>query len=409
MTAPRPSPDPVSSALPPVRVRRDLLIVVGLAASPLVALGCSRFAYALLLPAMRSELGWSFTTAGLMNTLNAVGYLVGALGTAWAAAKLGQRTAFVGSLVLTVLALGATAATRSLEVLLAVRSVLGIAGAGAFVLGGAITSTISRRHTPHRSAVLIGTYFAGGGVGIVASGLLVPAVLDRLGPAGWPAGWLVLSGLAAVGTAAATFAAYAAPTAPPAAPGSRRSWVPGLSRLASGYLLFGAGYIGYMTFIIALLTQVGLSPQQIAAFWVLLGVAGAVSGQVWARLLRGAQGGSAAAVLFVLLAVATGIPATTSATPALFVSGGLFGLCFLSLVGAVTAAGRDAVDPADTTAALGMLTTVFALGQVVGPWLSGALADRTGGHQLGLGVSAGLLLLGAVLCRLQPPRRAAAS
>lgn len=110
-----------------------------------------------------------------------------------------------------------------------------------------------------------------------------------------------------------------------------------------------------------------------------------------------------------LLAVATGIPAATSATPALFVSGGLFGLCFLSLVGAVTAAGRDAVDPADTTAALGMLTTVFALGQVVGPWLTGALADRTGGHQLGLGVSAGLLLVGALLCRLQPPRRTSAS
>ena len=98
------APTPVGS------FRRDLLIVVGLAASPLVALGCSRFAYALLLPAMRSELGWSFTTAGLMNTLNAVGYLVGALGTAWAAAKLGQRTAFVGSLAVTVLALAATAA-----------------------------------------------------------------------------------------------------------------------------------------------------------------------------------------------------------------------------------------------------------------------------------------------------------
>ena len=41
-----------------------------------------------------------------------------------------------------------------------------------------------------------------------------------------------------------------------------------------------------MTFIIAMLTQVGLSPKEIAVFWVALGVAGAVSGQVWARLLR---------------------------------------------------------------------------------------------------------------------------
>ncbi|MBK8470148.1 MAG: YbfB/YjiJ family MFS transporter [Actinomycetales bacterium] len=392
---------------PDASYRRDLLIVIGLAASPLVALGCSRFAYALLLPAMRSDLGWTFTTAGLMNTLNAVGYLVGALGTAWVAARIGQHKAFVWSLVVTVLALAATAASSSLEVLLAVRTLLGIAGAGAFVLGGAITSTISRRHTAHRSAVLIGTYFAGGGVGIVASGLIVPAILDRFGAPGWPAGWLALAALAALGTAAATIAAYAAPTSPPAGAGARRAWVSGLGRLSSGYLLFGAGYIGYMTFIIALLTQVGLSARAIAGFWVVLGLAGAVSGQVWARLLGGARGGSAAAVLFVLLAVATGIPAVTSAPVPLYASGALFGLCFLSLVGAVTAAGRDAVAAEDTTAALSMLTTVFALGQVVGPWFTGVLADRTGGHQLGLGVSTGMLLVGAVLCRLQPPHESA--
>ena len=128
---------------------------------------------------------------------------------------------------------------------------------------------------------------------------------------------------------------------------------------------------------------------------------------MWARLLGGARGGSAAAVLFVLLAVATGIPAVTSAPVPLYASGALFGLCFLSLVGAVTAAGRDAVAAEDTTAALSMLTTVFALGQVVGPWFTGVLADRTGGHQLGLGVSTGMLLVGAVLCRLQPPHESA--
>ena len=57
--------------------RRDLLVVAGLAAAPTIALGFTRFAYALLLPAMRADLGWSFATAGLMNTVNAGGYLAG--------------------------------------------------------------------------------------------------------------------------------------------------------------------------------------------------------------------------------------------------------------------------------------------------------------------------------------------
>ena len=45
---------------------------------PAVALGLARFAYALLLPAMRADLSWSFADAGAMNTANAVGYLAGA-------------------------------------------------------------------------------------------------------------------------------------------------------------------------------------------------------------------------------------------------------------------------------------------------------------------------------------------
>ena len=38
-----------------------------------------RFAYALVLPDMRDSLSWSYSAAGFMNTINAVGYLAGAL------------------------------------------------------------------------------------------------------------------------------------------------------------------------------------------------------------------------------------------------------------------------------------------------------------------------------------------
>ena len=41
--------------------------------APVVALGFTRFAYALLLPAMRHELSWNYAAAGGMNTANALG------------------------------------------------------------------------------------------------------------------------------------------------------------------------------------------------------------------------------------------------------------------------------------------------------------------------------------------------
>ena len=54
-----------------------------------VSLGITRFAYGLLLPPMRADLGWSYTLAGAMNTANAAGYLAGALLTPWLMRRFG--------------------------------------------------------------------------------------------------------------------------------------------------------------------------------------------------------------------------------------------------------------------------------------------------------------------------------
>ena len=59
--------------------QRLLTTAAALALAAAVSLGLARFSYALLLPPMRADLGWSYFTAGAMNTVNAAGYLVGAL------------------------------------------------------------------------------------------------------------------------------------------------------------------------------------------------------------------------------------------------------------------------------------------------------------------------------------------
>ena len=50
-----------------------LLDMLRLSLGGAVALGFARFAYALLLPAMRADLHWSFTLSGAMNAANALG------------------------------------------------------------------------------------------------------------------------------------------------------------------------------------------------------------------------------------------------------------------------------------------------------------------------------------------------
>src|SRR5450759_999877 len=75
------APDRPSLCVHPAR----LILILSL--TPTVGLGIGRFAYSLVLPDMRDTLGWSYSAAGFMNTINAAGYLAGAL----VAAKLIKR------------------------------------------------------------------------------------------------------------------------------------------------------------------------------------------------------------------------------------------------------------------------------------------------------------------------------
>ena len=103
------------------------------------------------------------------------------------------------------------------------------------------------------------------------------------------------------------------------------------------------------------------------------------------------------AILNGLLAVVTVLPALTASAPVVFVSGLVFGMVFLSVVTSTTVLVRHNLPQSAWPAGISAFTTVFALGQIVGPTLVGWVADGAGGLERGLLVSAGCLLLGAVL------------
>jgi len=102
-----------------------LWVIFGLAMGPAAALGLARFAYALLLPPMRAELGWSFAHAGALSTANAAGYLAGALVAAPLGRQLGDKRTFAISLFVTALAVGASGFTADFLPLLVPRALSG--------------------------------------------------------------------------------------------------------------------------------------------------------------------------------------------------------------------------------------------------------------------------------------------
>jgi predicted MFS family arabinose efflux permease len=380
----------------------DTARAAGLALGAAVSLGLARFAYALLLPSMRADLGWSYTTAGAMNTLNAAGYLAGALALPRALAHIDARRLFLGGCVGTVLLLALHGLVTDDGALYLLRFLCGVTSAATFATGGLLAARIGGA----RPGMVLGLYYGGTGLGIVASALLVPPLAARAVPHAWQGAWWALAAAALLATVIAAGATRAL-GAPPAA-GARREpvhWAAFGFGLA-GYGCFGLGYIGYMTFIVSLLREQQVPPAQIVAFYVLLGLAVVASSWLWASLLQRWRGGGPLALLNALLALATLLPVLSTHPVVVFASGALFGAVFLSVVASTTAFVRHNLPPAAWPAGIAAYTIVFAAGQIVGPTFTGWIADGAGGLARGLVVSALLLAAGALLAALQRPLNA---
>jgi predicted MFS family arabinose efflux permease len=374
-----------------------------------VALGLARFAYALLLPSMRTELHWSFAIAGAMNTANAFGYLAGALLAAPTARRWGTRRSFLVGLGITVVSLLATAATGNAAVLVGLRALAGVSGAICFVTGAGIVAEAGTAGSARRAASLLGIYFAGGGAGIVVSGLAIPFLLAATPAAdGWRWGWVLLAGLGLVALGIATPAARAT-REPRPAPQADKHWPARHFRpLLACYALFGAGYIAYMTFIVALLKHRGAGPGEITAFWVVLGAASIAGAFLWVRPVVSLRGGRAPGVVLAVVSAGAFLPLVSRSPEAAAASAVLFGGSFLAVVTAVTVVVRRSLQPHHWTPAIATLTVAFALGQCAGPVLAGVLSDGPAGLRAGLGLSAGILVAGAFVAVTQRHYQASA-
>ena len=375
-----------------------------LALAAAVSLGLARFSYALLLPPMRADLGWSYLTAGTMNTVNAAGYLAGALLMPRVLARVDARRVMLAGGWLAAAALALHGLAPGDASLYALRFLAGLASAASFVGGGLLAARLAADpQTGGRAGLVLGLYYGGTGLGIVACAVLLPPWLDAAGNMGWRGAWGLLAvgaGLANAMCARGTRALSApAPTAGTRGPAPLRPLAFGLA----GYLCFGLGYIGYMTFIVTLLREQGLGSGVITGFYALLGCGVVASSWLWAGLLQRHRGGVPMALLNGLLAVATALPVLSPHPVAVFASGALFGAVFLSVVASTTALVRHNLPPAAWASGISAFTIIFAAGQIIGPSGVGLVADGPGGLARGLLLSAVVLAVGAVLALGQRP------
>jgi predicted MFS family arabinose efflux permease len=395
-----PEPAAPDAPLAPLPSRGWVHLVL-LAGVPFVALALGRFAYAAVLPAMQADLGWSTTDAAVPATANGLGYLVGATTAGWWARRVGTR-AIEASLAITALAIAATALTPGLLSISVVRGVAGASGGWAFVLGAAVAA----RWRNEGSVAAPAWYAAGAGAGIACSAAASLLVGDD--GEGWRASWLAFAAVAALITTALAVAGVAATTSyadtgtgPSLA---SRAKVPLDVRLATAYLLFGAGYIVFATFSVAELADRGVGTAGRTTFWLLVGAGAVVAVPAWRRVQDRLVALRPVAVPMAICAASVLAFVALDGVALAVLAGAAFGGSFLAVTAGITIAVQRSWAPSQHVAALAVLTTWFAVGQLLGP--AHVLVGASGSVGLGplLAGSAVLLGAGAVLAW---PRRAA--
>ncbi len=370
------------------------------AAGIAVVNGLGRFAYALLLPVMRTDLQWDYALSGWLNTANSLGYGLGALLGMLMLTRFRPSHLFVSGLALTVSTLLLCGFTRQIEWMLLWRLLAGIGSAWVFACGGALIATAYSQE-PARAASAIAIYYAGGGLGIALSGLLLVPVLNAQWS--WSAGWIVLglAGLALslwpaklalrIGGQLSALSAQALP------------WRPYLVIMIA-YFLFGAGYIVYLTFVIAWLREMQLGVTASVGVWIWLGLAVMASGWVWRGVMARWWPSHTFAAATVVTALGAALPLLSNHLSVLLLSALLVGGSFFMAPGAVMALIRQTLPQAQWAKMMSLMTLVFAAGQGVSPVLAGALADATS-MNAAMGASVVVLVMSAALALIQQPEK----
>lgn len=354
-----------------------------------VAMGIGRFAFTPQVPLMIGEHQLSLTSAAVVAALNYLGYLCGSFDAMRATRRVEWRlqAGVWGAVLLTLLSALASGPWQHGVV----RFLIGWASGWAMVLIAAWSNEqLHRYQRPGLSAAV----FAGPGTGIFISGMLAVGLNSLQVSAAWAWAAYGVLALILVALIARTLPRSGQLHRPETAPEPLRL-TPGLKRLVWSYSLAGFGYILPATF----LSQMAATrfPGPVSQFvWPVFGGA-AVLGIALGILTRhlGSSNRRLALVLWVQ-SLGVFVSDVVPGLGGLALGSALIGGGFLCVVQLSLQYARE-LAPLHTRYMAGLLTTGYAVGQLVGPLLSAISTALTHRLEPALYVAGVALLVAGML------------
>ncbi|MRW94923.1 YbfB/YjiJ family MFS transporter [Duganella sp. FT80W] len=253
-------------------------IFAGLCAS-LVGIGLARFAYTPLIPPMIEAHWFAAGDVIYLGAANLVGYLIGALIGRPLARRYGARVTLRGMMLLASAAFFACAFPLSISWFFGWRLMSGIAGGIIMVV---VAATVLPHVPPQRKGMASGAIFLGVGLGIAASGTVVPLLLDI----GMRATWLGL-GVLALLLSVASWACWPhavhthVPVGEPDA-AARAAVRSDLHLVYLQYALMAVGLVPMMVFLVDYVARgLGWGAHTAALFWIVYGVGATLGPMVY--------------------------------------------------------------------------------------------------------------------------------
>ncbi len=386
-----------------------LLVTIG-------AHGFGRMSYTLILPDMRAGLDVNYAQMGLLATGNFVGYLLMAVIGGLLAARFGTRVVIALALVLMGISMIMTGLAETLGFAFAMRLMTGLGNGASYVPAMALGSAW---FAVERRGLATGIVSAGIGGGTMIAGKVVPIIVAAYGTEGWRFAWYYLGGAVLVIAAIAAILIRSRPAemglqqvgakgdtvvaTPPKGTAAPLDWgriykMAPVWYLGIVYFMYGFSYVIYMTFFAAYLCdEMGMSSGERGDLWTLVGFLSIFCGIIWGGLSDKLGRAWGAALAYVVLAISYAIMATLQFTAGFYLSAVFFGLTAWSIPTIMAATAGDYVGPRLAPAGLGFITLFFGIGQALGPWIGGYLADVTKSFQGPFLLAVAVSVLGAIL------------
>ncbi|MRW88347.1 YbfB/YjiJ family MFS transporter [Pseudoduganella sp. FT26W] len=368
-------------------------IFAGLCAS-LVGIGLARFAYTPLIPPMIEAHWFVAKDVIYLGAANLVGYLVGALLGRPLARRYGARITLRGMMLLASAAFFACAFPLSVTWFFAWRLLSGVAGGIIMVLAA---MTVLPHVPPHRKGMASGAIFLGIGLGIAASGTVVPLLLDM----GMRATWLGLGALSLL-LSVASWSCWPnavhthVPAGEPNAAMQAAVRVD-LRLLYTQYALMAVGLVPMMVFLVDYVARgLGWGTHTAALFWVVYGV-GAIAGPMVYGALSDRLGPALTSHLTIWLQIGAIALMMFSTQHVVLLAATLVIGSFPPGIVPITLSRVHRILDGDAHAqnvVWSKATTVFALFQALaGYTYSYVFAQSGGNHRLLMGIGAGALVI----------------